>query len=88
VSTIIGHEFREGVPFFNVVWDTIEEIWEPLEKLLPHSMNAVKNYLYHCNDTVIRSDTMLPAIEILNKLLKIRAKISVKNGCSEKWNCP
>ena len=22
VSRIIGHEFRQGVPFFNVAWDT------------------------------------------------------------------
>jgi hypothetical protein len=36
VTRIIGHEFREGVPFFNVVWDTTEETWEPFENLLPH----------------------------------------------------
>jgi hypothetical protein len=34
------------------------------------------------------SDRSLPRIENLNKAEKIRAKTSVKYGCSKKWNCP
>jgi hypothetical protein len=88
VSRIIGHEFRQGVPFFNVVWDTTEETRETFDNPLPHSISAVKNYLYHCNDTRIRRDRSLPAIENLNNVVKIRDHISVKHGCSERWNCP
>ena len=53
---------------------------------LPHSINAVQNDFYHCNDIRIRSDRRLLVIENLNKAVKIRAKISVKYGCSDKWN--
>ena len=88
VSRITVHEFRSGVPFFQVEWDTKGKTWKPYENLLPHSINALKNYFCYWNDTKIRSVRTLPAIENLNKAVNMRAKSSVKYGCNEKCNCP
>jgi hypothetical protein len=62
----------------NLAWDTEEETREPSENPVPHSINAVRN----------PSDRRLPAVENLNKAVKITSKSSVKYGCNEKWNCP